>query len=182
MVSPSRRIASVVVSFLLMPTTLPSVADSDGAFFETASFMMIERLAVMCGVTLSCSTADKLTTTFVDAVLQLKVTPHITANRSIIMKHAVSKNPPSLSATDGSVVGINKNETTTEAILRDGETMVLGGIYTVDSGRTQSKVPFLADIPILGSAFKNLQLHDERKELLVFVTPRVVQGVQPDVE
>jgi len=128
------------------------------------------------------ATADKLTTTFVDAVLQLKVTPHITANRSIIMKLAVSKNAPSLSATDGSVVGINKNETTTEAILRDGETMVLGGIYTVDSGRTQSKVPFLADIPILGSAFKNLQLHDERKELLVFVTPRVVQGVQPDVE
>jgi type IV pilus secretin PilQ/predicted competence protein len=128
------------------------------------------------------ATADKLTTTFVDAVLQLKVTPHITANRSIIMKLAVSKNAPSLSATDGSVVGINKNETTTEAILRDGETMVLGGIYTVDSGTTQSKVPFLADIPILGVAFKNLQLHDERKELLVFVTPRVVQGVQPDVE
>jgi len=128
------------------------------------------------------ATADKLTTTFVDAVLQLKVTPHITANRSIIMKLAVSKNAPSLSATDGSVVGINKNETTTEAILRDGETMVLGGIYTVDSGTTQSKVPFLADIPILGAAFKNLQVHDERKELLVFVTPRVVQGVQPDVE
>ena len=128
------------------------------------------------------ATADKLTTTFVDAVLQLKVTPHITANRSIIMKLAVSKNAPSLSASDGSVVGINKNETTTEAILRDGETMVLGGIYTMDSGRASSKVPFLADIPILGSAFKSDNLHDERKELLVFVTPRVVQGVQPDVE
>src|SRR5262249_54857592 len=101
------------------------------------------------------ATADKLTTTFVDAVLQLKVTPHITANRSIIMKLAVSKNAPATDASDGSVVGINKNETTTDAILRDGETMVLGGIYTMDSGHTQSKVPFLADIPIIGAAFKN---------------------------
>jgi type IV pilus assembly protein PilQ len=128
------------------------------------------------------ATADKLTTTFVDAVLQLKVTPHITANRSIIMKLGVSKNAPALDASGGTVVGINKNETTTEAILHDGETMVLGGIYVMDSGRSATKVPFLADIPILGTAFKSDSIKDERRELLVFVTPRVVTGVQPDVE
>jgi len=128
------------------------------------------------------ATADKLTTTFVDAVLQLKVTPHITANRSIIMKLEVSKNAPALDASGGSVVGINKNETNTEAILRDGETMVLGGIYVVDTGRQRSKVPFLSDVPILGAAFQSLSVKDERRELLVFVTPRVVQGVQPDAE
>ena len=128
------------------------------------------------------ATADKLTTTFVDAVLQLKVTPHITANRSIIMKLGVSKNSPALDASNGSIVGINKNETTTEAILHDGETMVLGGIYVMDSGRTTTKVPFLADIPILGTAFKSNTMRDERRELLVFVTPRVVTNTQPDAE
>ena len=128
------------------------------------------------------ATADKLTTTFVDAVLQLKVTPHITANRSIIMKIGVSKNAPALDSSTGAITGINKNETTTEAILRDGETMVLGGIYVMDSGSGGTKVPFLADIPILGTLFKNSSIKDERRELLVFVTPRIVQGAQTDVE
>jgi type IV pilus assembly protein PilQ len=128
------------------------------------------------------ATSDKLTTTFVDAVLQLKVTPHITANRSIIMKLAVSKNAPALDAASGAVTGINKNETNTEAILRDGETMVLGGIYVMDSGHQETKVPFLADIPLVGAAFKSLLVRDERRELLVFVTPRIVSNPQADVE
>ncbi len=128
------------------------------------------------------STSDKVTTTFVDAVLQLKVTPHITANRSIIMKLGVSKNSPALDASGGSIVGINKNETTTEAILRDGETMVLGGIYVMDSGQQGTKVPFLADIPIVGAMFKSHTVKDERRELLVFVTPRIVSNPQADVE
>jgi type IV pilus assembly protein PilQ len=127
-------------------------------------------------------TSDKINTTFVDAVLQLKVTPHITANRSIIMKIAVSKNSPALDQQGTNVVGINKNETATEAVLHDGETMVLGGIYVMDSGTQKTKVPFLADIPILGAAFMSDGLKDERRELLVFVTPRIVTGMQPDVE
>ena len=85
-----------------------------------------------------------------DAVLEPKVTPHITANKSIIMKIKVSRNAPQLSAATGEVVGIDKNEATTEALVRDGETMVLGGIYVVESGNNRSKVPFLADIPLLG--------------------------------
>jgi type IV pilus assembly protein PilQ len=126
-------------------------------------------------------TSDKISTSFVDAVLELKVTPHITANRSIIMKLAVSKNSPNFAEASGDVVGINKNETKTEAILRDGETMVLGGIYVVDNGHSTDKVPFLADIPGIGMFFRNNRVKDSRRELLVFVTPRIVQGVQSDV-
>ena len=70
----------------------------------------------------------------------------------------------------------------TEAILRDGETMVLGGIYVVDNGHSNTKVPFMADIPGLGVFFRNNEVKDERRELLVFVTPRIVQGVQSDVQ
>jgi type IV pilus assembly protein PilQ len=122
------------------------------------------------------ATADRITTSFIDAVLELKVTPHITADRSIIMKINVSRNAPQLSASDGSIAGIAKNETATETLVRDGETIVLGGIYVVDTGRQSSKVPFLADIPLLGAAFRSNSVNDVRRELLIFVTPRVVTG------
>ena len=116
-----------------------------------------------------------------DAVLELKVTPHITANRSIIMKLKVSRNAPQLSTASGDVVGIAKNETETEALVRDGETMVLGGIYVVDNGRATTKFPFLADIPLLGAAFRSHSIQDERRELLIFVTPRIVTSPSSDL-
>ena len=126
-------------------------------------------------------TDDKITTSFVDAVLELKVTPHITANKSIIMKIKVSRNAPQLSAATGEVVGIDKNEATTEALVRDGETMVLGGIYVVENGHNRNKVPFLADIPLLGAVFRSATVADERRELLIFVTPRIVLGPTQDL-
>ena len=122
------------------------------------------------------ATRDKITISFIDAVLELKVTPHITANRSIIMKLKISRNAPSISASSGEVQGIDKNEANTEALVRDGETIVLGGIYVVDSGRAQTKTPFLADIPLLGVAFQSNSVQDERRELLIFVTPRIITG------
>lgn len=128
-------------------------------------------------IAFTSSTADSVTTTFVDAVLELKVKPHITADKSIIMKIKVSRNAPDLAASTGTVQGITKNETETEALVRDGETMVLGGIYTVDKSHTQSMFPYLADVPVLGVAFRSTDRKDVRKELLVFVTPRIVRGV-----
>ena len=126
-------------------------------------------------------TRDTVTTSFVDAVLELKVTPHITANRSIIMKLKVSRNAPQLSSASGDVVGIAKNETETEALVRDGETMVLGGIYVVDNGKSTSKFPYLADIPFLGTIFRGVTVQDERRELLIFVTPRIVTSPSSDL-
>ena len=125
-------------------------------------------------------TRDTVTTSFVDAVLELKVTPHITADRSIIMKVKVSRNAPQLSSASGDIVGITKNETETEALVRDGETMVLGGIYVVDSGKSTTKLPFLADIPLLGAIFRSKTIQDERRELLIFVTPRIITSPSSD--
>jgi type IV pilus assembly protein PilQ len=130
-------------------------------------------------VKFEASDGDSVSTSFIDAVLELAVTPHITADRAIIMKIKVSRNAPQLNDVGDEVVGIAKNETQTEALVRDGQTMVLGGIYTVDKGSSQDKIPFLSDIPILGVAFKNTARQDERRELLIFVTPRVVQGEAP---
>jgi type IV pilus assembly protein PilQ len=116
---------------------------------------------------------------FVDAVLKLDVTPHITADRSIIMKILVSRNAPdetifSLTGTPG----IAKNQVKTETLVKDGQTLVIGGIYVVDKTRRNSAVPYAHKIPLLGALFRNDEVSDSRKELLIFVTPRVVQQPQ----
>jgi type IV pilus assembly protein PilQ len=112
---------------------------------------------------------------FVDAVLALNVTPHITADRSIIMKIKVSRNAPddSVFTLTGSPA-IGKNQVETETLVRDGRTLVLGGIYVIDKSQRQSRVPYLHQIPFLGAAFRSDEQSDSRKELLIFVTPHVV--------
>jgi type IV pilus assembly protein PilQ len=117
---------------------------------------------------------------FVDAVLKLDVTPHITADRSIIMKIVVSRNAPddSVFTLTGSPA-IAKNQVNTETLVKDGQTLVIGGIYVVDKGKRRSSVPYLGRIPLIGAAFRSNEISDNRKELLIFVTPRVVQ--QPQV-
>ncbi len=117
---------------------------------------------------------------FIDAVLRLDVTPHITQDRSIIMKIEVQRNAPDDSVpTPTGSPAIAKNEAQTETLVRDGQTLVIGGIYVVRSADRQTRVPFLHKIPIIGNAFKNNETREVRQELLVFVTPRVV--VNPEV-
>ena len=117
---------------------------------------------------------------FIDAVLRLDVTPHITADRSIIMKLEVQRNAPddSVQTPTGSPA-IAKNEAETETLVKDGQTLVIGGIYVVDQSDLESRVPYFHKIPLLGNAFKNTEVRDIRKELLVFVTPRIV--VNPEL-
>ena len=117
---------------------------------------------------------------FIDAVLRLEVTPHITADRSIIMKIQVQRNAPddSVQTPTGSPA-IAKNEAQTETLVKDGQTLVIGGIYVVRKADRQSRVPYLHNIPVLGNAFKNNEVRDIRQELLVFVTPRIV--VSPEL-
>jgi type IV pilus assembly protein PilQ len=112
---------------------------------------------------------------FVDAVLALDVTPHITADKSIIMEIEVSRNAPddSVFTLTGSPA-IAKNQVQTETLVKDGQTLVLGGIYVIDKSQRQARVPYLHRIPILGAAFRSDEISDSRKELLIFVTPRIV--------
>jgi len=114
---------------------------------------------------------------FVDAVLSLNVTPHITADRSIIMKVKVSRNAPdeSIVTLTGSPA-IRKNQVDTETLVKDGQTLVIGGIYVVDTSDKQSRVPYLHSIPLLGALFRSDSIVDSRKELLIFITPRIVVG------
>jgi Type II secretory pathway, component HofQ len=117
---------------------------------------------------------------FVDAVLKLDVTPHITADGSIIMKIKVSRNAPDSSvATLDGTPGIAKNQVQTETLVKDGQTLVLGGIYVVDRSEHGTAVPYLSKLPFLGALFRSNEVGDERKELLVFVSPRVVETQTP---
>jgi type IV pilus assembly protein PilQ len=111
---------------------------------------------------------------FIEAVLQLKVTPHITADRSIIMKVDVQRNAPEQTPNPTGSPSIAKNEAKTETLVKDGQTLVIGGIYVIDKAENTSGVPYFNKIPVIGAAFRNREVRDRRNELLIFMTPRVV--------
>ncbi len=114
---------------------------------------------------------------FIDAVLSLKVIPHITSDRSIIMDIEVTRNAPDESVpTPTGSPAIAKAEAATETLVKDGQTLVLGGIYTIDKTERESRVPYLYRLPVIGAAFRSKELTDIRKELLIFVTPRIVKS------
>ena len=112
---------------------------------------------------------------FIDAVLSLLVTPHVTSDKTIIMQVEVTRNAPDDSVpTPTGSPAIARAEARTETLVKDGQTLVIGGIYTVNESERESRVPYLHRIPVIGSAFKSREVTDQRKELLIFVTPRIV--------
>jgi type IV pilus assembly protein PilQ len=113
---------------------------------------------------------------FIDAKLSLIVTPHATPDNKIFMKIQATKNAPDTSLTGASgQPSIRKNEATTEILLADGETAVIGGILVLDRGQSITKVPFFADIPLIGWLFKTKTTTEQKTELIIFITPRVVR-------
>lgn len=114
-------------------------------------------------------------TTFVDANLTLLVTPHISPDGGIIMKIRVSKNAPGETRLGASGPSILKKEATTNVLVKDGETTVIGGIYETTKTDSISGIPYLMDIPIIGWLFKTTTKREDTSELLVFLTPRIVK-------
>ena len=117
------------------------------------------------------------TTQFKKAVLSLTVTPQITPDDNIIMDLLVSKdNVGELtpSATGGFVPSIDTRSVETQVLVRDGQTVVLGGIYETEQRETISKVPFLGDLPGVGVMFRSRSDISNKSELLIFVTPRIL--------
>jgi type IV pilus assembly protein PilQ len=122
------------------------------------------------------------TTQFKKAVLSLKVTPQITPDDRIILDLTVSKDNVGQvvpSATGGFVPSIDTREITTQVLVNDGQTVVLGGILETERRETEQKVPFLGDIPGLGMFFRSRSRTDNKDELLIFVTPKILrEGAQ----
>ncbi|WP_252176559.1 type IV pilus secretin PilQ family protein [Endozoicomonas sp. 4G] len=110
---------------------------------------------------------------FKDAVLSLEVTPQITPEGSIIMDVTVTNDSQGADAPNG-VPTINKNEVNTQVLVRDGETVVLGGVFTQEKQKGTVKVPVLGDIPYVGRLFRKDTKSDSKTELMIFITPRVI--------
>ena len=118
-------------------------------------------------------------TTFKQATLELKVKPHVTADGSVILKLDIRRDEPDFVNTGprGEPTLIRK-QASTNLLVKDGDTAVIAGIYTTRKGISDRKVPWLADIPILGYLFKFKRSTTDREEVLVFITPRVVNRAQ----
>ncbi len=126
-------------------------------------------------IPISVVSANGTQTQFVPADLSLEVTPKVSQRDcSVSMDVNVTKNEADFANTgargDPSIL---TKEATTTILVADGETAVIGGIYTRNTGLNYSKVPFFADIPVLGYFFRNRRENDERSEVLVFVTPKI---------
>ncbi|HAO93868.1 MAG TPA: hypothetical protein DCR11_08310 [Deltaproteobacteria bacterium] len=114
-------------------------------------------------------------TTFIDANLSLTVTPHITPDGSVLMKIKASRNSIGTFRTSGGEPSINKKESSTEVLVRDGETTVIGGIVITDKSDSDQGIPYLQDIPLIGWLFKSKSVSDSQTELLIFITPTIIK-------
>ena len=113
------------------------------------------------------------TTEFIDATLSLDVTPSITPDGKVQMLLNITSDTPGNPTPTGQLT-INKNQINTNVLVDNGETVVLGGIFEQETRNAQTKVPFLGDIPYVGRLFRKDVKSDNKRELLIFVTPRIV--------
>lgn len=122
---------------------------------------------------LTAASSGATTVSFKKAVLSLEVTPQITPDEHVIMDLKV--NSDSVGQVFAGVPSINTREVNTQVIVENGQTVVLGGVHEVVKQNDVEKVPLLGDIPMLGRLFQRKQTADDKRELLIFVTPKILK-------
>lgn len=123
--------------------------------------------------------AQGVQTTFQEAKLQLLVRPHVTADGSVSMKVKINRDEPDFNQTSArGDPTILKREAETNLLVMDGHTAVIGGIFTRNTGRNLDQVPFFGDIPLIGLLFQRRRASDSRGELVIFLTPRIVNRAE----
>ena len=121
------------------------------------------------------TTATEINVQFVSASLRLAVTPQITADGTVAMDVIVENNTPDFVNRVGDVPPINTQRAQTKILVADGGTAVIGGIFTVNEGQSEVGVPWFRHIPGLGWLFKTRNITNENRELLIFITPKIVK-------
>ena len=111
---------------------------------------------------------------FKEAALSLEVTPQITPDNRIIMEVKVNKDEPDYTNVLNGVPPIATNEVNAKVLVNDGETVVIGGVFKNTQSKTVDKVPYLGDLPYIGSLFRRDTVEDSKEELLIFLTPRIL--------
>ena len=131
---------------------------------------------IMQGVEIPIQTVanNTVTVTFRAAALILRVTPQITAAKTVIMRIVVENSSPDFSRAVNLIPPIDTQRANTQVLVADGETTVIGGIYVSREQATQGRTPALHQIPLLGWLFKRNEFTDESRELLIFITPRII--------
>ncbi|MGL4318478.1 MAG: type IV pilus secretin PilQ [Pseudomonas sp.] len=122
------------------------------------------------------SSSGATTVSFKEAALSLEVTPQITPDNRIIMEVKVNKDEPDYENALLGVPPIKKNEVNAKVLVNDGETIVIGGVFSNTQSKSVEKVPLLGDIPFVGRLFRKDTVQDSKSELLVFVTPRIMNN------
>ncbi len=120
------------------------------------------------------SSSGATSVSFQDAVLSLRVTPHITPDDRIIMDLQVNQDTVSGTTVLG-VPAINTRSVTTQVLVSNGETVVLGGVYTSSDRKTVDRIPFFSDLPYVGFLFKRTDVDKKKDELLIFITPKILK-------
>lgn len=113
---------------------------------------------------------------FKEAVLGMEVTPRILPDESITLALQISQNMPGrkIKQAEGEALSIDKQEIKTQVTVKDGETLVLGGIFQQQSINAENKVPGLGNLPLIGGLFKQQSMHEQRRELVIFITPTLI--------
>jgi type IV pilus assembly protein PilQ len=123
--------------------------------------------------------AQGVQTTFQEAKLQLLVRPHVTSDGSVGMHVKINRDEPDFNQTSArGDPTILKREAETDLLIMDGHTAVIGGIFTRNTGRNLDQIPILGDIPVLGVLFQRRRASDTRTELVIFITPRIVNRAE----
>lgn len=122
------------------------------------------------------SSSGATSVSFKEASLSLEVTPQITPDNRIIMEVKVTKDEPDYLNKVQEVPPIKKNEVNAKVLVNDGETIVIGGVFSNTQSKVVDKVPFLGDVPYLGRLFRRDVVSEKKSELLVFLTPRIMNN------
>ncbi|NWA00373.1 type IV pilus secretin PilQ [Pseudomonas gingeri] len=122
------------------------------------------------------SSSGATSVSFKEASLSLEVTPQITPDNRIIMEVKVTKDEPDYQNVLNNVPPIKKNEVNAKVLVNDGETVVIGGVFSNTQSKTEEKVPFLGDVPYVGRLFRRDIVSEAKSELLVFLTPRIMNN------
>ncbi|HFC4162532.1 TPA: type IV pilus secretin PilQ [Neisseria gonorrhoeae] len=126
-------------------------------------------------VTTASGGSNSTNTELKKAVLGLTVTPNITPDGQIIMTVKINKDSPAQCASgNNTILCISTKSLNTQAMVENGGTLIVGGIYEENNGNTLTKVPLLGDIPVIGNLFKTRGKKTDRRELLIFITPRII--------